>query len=78
MTTENLNDFWDKSSDIPMETFDQNGDIITFETCVLNKWETDFENLYRTVTIAHLIHIFKTKRYHINNNLKKIWTMGTL
>ena len=48
MTTENLNDFWEKSSDIPMETFDQNGDIITFETCVLNKWETDFENLYRT------------------------------
>ena len=47
MTTENLNDFWEKSSDIPMETFDQNGDIITFETCVLNKWETDFENLYR-------------------------------
>ena len=48
MTTENLNDFWEKSSYIPMESFDQNGDIITFETCVLNKWETDFENLYRT------------------------------
>ena len=48
MTTENLNDFWEKSSDILMETFDQNGDIITFETSVLNKWETDFENLYRT------------------------------
>ena len=48
MTTENLNDFLEKSSDTPMETFDQNGDIITFETCVLYKWDTDFENLYRT------------------------------
>ena len=55
MTTENLNDFCEKikklgprkCSDIPMETYDQNGDIITNETCVLNQWKTDFENLYR-------------------------------
>ena len=55
MTTENPNDFWEKikklgprkCSFIPMETYDQNGDIITNETCVLNQWKTDFENLYR-------------------------------
>ena len=55
MTTENPNDFWKKikklgprkCSDIPVETYDQNGNIITNETCVLNQWKTDFENLYR-------------------------------
>ena len=55
MTTENPNDFWEKikklgprkCSDIPMETYDQKGDIITNEAFVLNHWKNDFENLYR-------------------------------
>ena len=55
MTTENPNKFWEKikclsprrCSEIPMETYDQNGDIEKNETCVLVQWKTDFENLYK-------------------------------
>ena len=55
MTTENPNEYWEKikklgprrCSEIPMETYDQNGDTETNETCVLNQWKTDFENLYK-------------------------------
>ena len=55
MTTENPNEFWEKIkklgpqkySNIPMETTDNNGSIVTDETFVLNRWKTDFENLYR-------------------------------
>ena len=55
MTTENPNEFWEKikklglrrCSEIPMETYDQNDDIETNETCILNQWKTDFENLYK-------------------------------
>ena len=55
MSTENPNEFWEKikhlgprkCSEIPMETYDQDGNIITDETFVLNQWKTDFENLYK-------------------------------
>ena len=53
MTSENPNEFWEKNQEaraeklfkIPMETTDDNGDIITVETFVFNRWKTDFENL---------------------------------
>ena len=55
MSAENPNEFWEKikhlgprkCSEIPMETYDQDGNIITDETFVLNQWKTDFENLYK-------------------------------
>ena len=55
MTSENPNEFWEKikklgprnCSKIPMETTDDNGDIVTDETFVFNRWKTDFQNLYR-------------------------------
>ena len=33
---------------IPVEAYDQNGDLDTNEAYVLNKWQTDFENLYHS------------------------------
>ena len=55
MTADNPNEFWEKikklgprkCSDIPMEAYDQNGDIVSDEQYVLNRWKTDFENLYK-------------------------------
>ena len=54
MTTENPNEFWEKikrlgprqSTNIPMEIYGQNGEILTDENIVLETWKQDFENLY--------------------------------
>ena len=54
MTTENPNEFWEKikklgprkSSEIPMETYGQNGELLMDENIVLETWKNDFEKLY--------------------------------
>ena len=47
MTADNPNEFWEKikklgprkCSDIPMAAYDQNGDIVSDEQYVLNRWK---------------------------------------
>ena len=54
MSTENPREFWNKiktlgprkSTNIPMEVYNENGEILTDEQSVLNCWKTDFENIY--------------------------------
>ena len=54
MTTENPNEFWEKikkfgkrkSVEIPMEVYDQNGELLTDHNIVLEIWRRDFEHLY--------------------------------
>ncbi|VDH95861.1 Hypothetical predicted protein [Mytilus galloprovincialis] len=54
MTTNNPTDFWNKikqlgprrHSSIPMEIYDKDGEIVSDEKVVLEKWKTDFENIY--------------------------------
>ena len=57
MTSENPNEFWEKikksgprkSSEIPMEIYDQNGEILMDDINVLETWKRDFENLYYNI-----------------------------
>ena len=59
MTTSSPNEFWDKikklgprkTEKIPMEVYDENGDILTDEKLVLSRWRMDFQNLYNTDNI---------------------------
>ena len=54
MSTENPREFWNKiktlgprkSTNIPMEVYNENGEILTDEQSVLNCWKTDFETIY--------------------------------
>ncbi|VDI40881.1 Hypothetical predicted protein [Mytilus galloprovincialis] len=54
MVTSNPNDFWDKIKklgprkvqNIPMEVYGPNGEILTDDDSVLNRWKTDFHNIY--------------------------------
>lgn len=54
MTTNNPSEFWNKikqlgprrHSSIPMEIYDNDGEIIIDEQIVLEKWKEDFQNIY--------------------------------
>lgn len=54
MCTKNPNDFWAKIRNLgpktkkalPLEIIDETGKIINDEKVVLDKWHTDFKNLY--------------------------------
>ena len=59
MSTENPREFWNKiitlgprkSTNIPMEVYNENGEVLTNEKCVLNRWKTDFENIYNNESV---------------------------
>ena len=59
MSTENPREFWNKiktlgprkSTNIPMEIYNENGEVLTNEKCVLNRWKTDFENIYNNESV---------------------------
>ena len=56
MISENPNEFWEKikklgprkSNSIPVEAYGENREVITDENFVLDKWKTEFENLYNS------------------------------
>ena len=55
LSTENPRQFWEhlkklgpiSKKKIPMEVYDDEGQIVTDTECVLNKWGTEFEKLHK-------------------------------
>ena len=75
LQTENPRVFWqqlrrlgpNKRNSIPMEIYNESNQIIYDTNLVLNKWKTDFENLYadNTKETKDLSDIIKNINYHI-------------
>ena len=75
LQTENPHVFWqqlrrlgpNKRNSIPMEIYNESNQIIYDTNFVLNKWKTDFENLYadKTKETKDLSDIIKNINYHI-------------
>ena len=60
MTTSNPNEFWEKikklgprkTQRIPMEVYGEDGTVLTDDETILNKWKTEFQNIYNTDNAA--------------------------
>ena len=64
--TQNPKDFWNKlkslghatsKTDLPNEVRLENGDIVTDQRTVLNKWKNDFSTLYNTVPTEEPVNV---------------------
>ena len=82
---ENSSDFWKKigkigvrcnrSQNIPMEVVTENGDVKTDKASVLNKWKTDFENVYNVANDEE-IHCDYDPSSNINPHESEILNEG--
>ena len=69
MSTENPREFWNKiktlgprkSTNTPMEVYNENGETLTDEQSVLNCWKTDFEKIYNNDSFDSLNSEFQRK-----------------
>ena len=56
MCTDNPKSFWEhiknlgpkRQAGVPLEVYDELGNVISDENFVFQKWSTEFENLYNT------------------------------